>query len=174
MPLKKDDKAQAHENDVETELENVSDRCYQPMNHSESQAMSRERRWRTVSGIVCNSMNRPLAIARKRPESRFPARKQFRLDALRLVVDWYRKSACIERSVTRTAMSDRNDARAFSVAKRQAGVLTDGLALRAADPLQCYMNESNALIPRQFTSTETTSRRSSVAEIGASQASMWP
>jgi len=41
-----------------------------PTNESQRiEAMSRERKRSTVSGIVCGPMNRPPAIARKRPES---------------------------------------------------------------------------------------------------------
>ena len=127
------------------------------MNHSESQAMSRERKRRTVSGIVCDPMNRPPAIARKRPESRFPAWKQFGLDALRSVVQWYRENALVLRDLVNSRVHGRRKlsqerrcwtgttGAAFSVAKRQAGVLTDGLALRACRPVAVLQSDTTVL-----------------------------
>jgi hypothetical protein len=76
--MQNDDKAQAHENDAETELE-MSVTAATTNQSQRIEAMSRERKRRTVSGIVCDPMNRPPAIAQKRPESWSPAWKQFGL-----------------------------------------------------------------------------------------------
>jgi len=53
------------------------------------------------------------------------------------------------RRILRAATSDRNDGRGF-FSREATGNFADGLALCAADPLQSYMNESNAWTYRQF------------------------
>jgi hypothetical protein len=89
--MQKDDKAQAHENDAETELEmSVTAPTNQSITANRSD-FAREQAENSFWDCVRPDES-PAGDRTKVPESWSPAWKQFGLDALRSVVHWYRET----------------------------------------------------------------------------------